>query len=402
MQNVEMVFVYVYLITMEMVMYPADQNVFRILTVHVTKLASETNVKIHVFLELVVKAPYVTSLTMLLCVLVLLELQEVHLSNVNQFRTNLCTQTHVNLHLVDQTVNAVKSINKLYVHVCQITLVVHLTVDQNVLSTLIVLLTKLASIRNVWIHVLELVVRMPIAGSSITTLAAHVKLASLETREYFAVVYLHLHHKNLHRNMLTLVYHHLVDHIPNAETSMDHHHALVYQTISELHRTVDQNVFKTRSVHTIKPVLMRNVETHVLVLAVKVLNVESSIIVQSAIVPMDSLEMPLARVIQNRLNPFKLQNNKPTHAFVLQTQCVVTMFACVCLTITGMDTRFADPSVLETVTVRTTKRVYEINVKTRAFLEHAEKVLFVTSLTIQWFAVVLREQLEVHSSNVNQ
>ncbi|KAL1451866.1 hypothetical protein WDU94_006202 [Cyamophila willieti] len=55
---------------------------------------------------------------------------------------NQCTQIHVNHHLVDQTVNVVKSIIKLCVHVCQITSVVLQLVDQNVLSTQIVHLTS--------------------------------------------------------------------------------------------------------------------------------------------------------------------------------------------------------------------------------------------------------------------
>ncbi|XP_026677656.1 protocadherin Fat 3-like, partial [Diaphorina citri] len=100
MQNVEMVYVSVCQNFMEMVMYPADQNVFSTMTVLVTKPASETNVKTHVFLELVVKVLFVTSSIMLCLVIVHLEPQEVHLFNVNRFNMNLCTQTHVNHHLV--------------------------------------------------------------------------------------------------------------------------------------------------------------------------------------------------------------------------------------------------------------------------------------------------------------
>uniref|UniRef100_A0A8D8TFA5 Uncharacterized protein n=1 Tax=Cacopsylla melanoneura TaxID=428564 RepID=A0A8D8TFA5_9HEMI len=46
---------FVYQITMEMDMYLADQNVYKILIVQETKLVSETNVRTHVHQELVVK-----------------------------------------------------------------------------------------------------------------------------------------------------------------------------------------------------------------------------------------------------------------------------------------------------------------------------------------------------------
>uniref|UniRef100_A0A8D9EVE4 Uncharacterized protein n=1 Tax=Cacopsylla melanoneura TaxID=428564 RepID=A0A8D9EVE4_9HEMI len=151
---------FVYQITMEMDMYLADQSVFSTVIAQATKPASETSVKTHVFLELVVKEPFVTSSIMPSHALALLEPLEVHLFNVNQFRMNQFTQTHVNHHLVDQTVNVVKSIIKLCVHVCQITSVVLQLVDQNALSTQIVRWINLVRIRNVRIHVLELVAKM--------------------------------------------------------------------------------------------------------------------------------------------------------------------------------------------------------------------------------------------------
>uniref|UniRef100_A0A8D8V8B8 Uncharacterized protein n=1 Tax=Cacopsylla melanoneura TaxID=428564 RepID=A0A8D8V8B8_9HEMI len=131
MQNVETVFVYVYPNTMEMVMYLADQSVFSTVIAQATKPALETSVKTHVFLELVVKEPFVTSSIMLCPVIARQEPLEIHLFYVNQFYMNQFTQIHVNHHLVDQTVNVVKSIIKLCVHVCQITSVVRLHVAQN-------------------------------------------------------------------------------------------------------------------------------------------------------------------------------------------------------------------------------------------------------------------------------
>uniref|UniRef100_A0A8D8V961 Uncharacterized protein n=1 Tax=Cacopsylla melanoneura TaxID=428564 RepID=A0A8D8V961_9HEMI len=143
MQNVETVFVSVCLTIMEMVMFPVDLNVSSTVTVPVIKLVSGTSVRIHVHQELVGKELFVMWLTTMCSVLVLLEPLEVHLFNVNQYRMNQCTQTHVNHHLVDQTVNVVKSIIKLCVHVCQITSVVLQLVDQNVLLIQIVRLTRL-------------------------------------------------------------------------------------------------------------------------------------------------------------------------------------------------------------------------------------------------------------------
>uniref|UniRef100_A0A8D8TCC4 Uncharacterized protein n=1 Tax=Cacopsylla melanoneura TaxID=428564 RepID=A0A8D8TCC4_9HEMI len=50
---------FVYQITMEMDMYLADQSVFSTVIAQATKPALETSVKTHVFLELVVKEPFV-------------------------------------------------------------------------------------------------------------------------------------------------------------------------------------------------------------------------------------------------------------------------------------------------------------------------------------------------------
>uniref|UniRef100_A0A8D8Y4U7 Uncharacterized protein n=1 Tax=Cacopsylla melanoneura TaxID=428564 RepID=A0A8D8Y4U7_9HEMI len=122
---------FVYQITMEMDMYLADQSVFSTVIAQATKPALETSVKTHVFLELVVKEPFVTSSIMLCPVIARQEPLEIHLFYVNQFYMNQFTQIHVNHHLVDQTVNVVKSIIKLCVHVCQITSVVRLHVAQN-------------------------------------------------------------------------------------------------------------------------------------------------------------------------------------------------------------------------------------------------------------------------------
>jgi hypothetical protein len=66
----------------------------------------------------------------------------------------------VNLHLAVQTLNVEKSTTKLSVHVCHRILEVRPVVDLNVLSVPNVPMIKLASIKNVLIHVLIDVVKM--------------------------------------------------------------------------------------------------------------------------------------------------------------------------------------------------------------------------------------------------
>jgi hypothetical protein len=66
-----------------------------------------------------------------------------------------------NLHPVVPTHNVEKSITKQFALVCHLISEVHLVVDQNVLSVLNVLMTKLVQIRNVSILVPILVVKMP-------------------------------------------------------------------------------------------------------------------------------------------------------------------------------------------------------------------------------------------------
>uniref|UniRef100_A0A8D8QY57 Uncharacterized protein n=1 Tax=Cacopsylla melanoneura TaxID=428564 RepID=A0A8D8QY57_9HEMI len=103
---------------------------------------------------------------------------------------------------------------------------------------------KLVSMRNVRTHVLDLVVRMPTAELSTTVLCVLVNLASLENRES-DVPEFHLHHrlnKTFPSPRLIPAILHLVDHTHNVETLEDHHHALAYRTISELHQTADQSV----------------------------------------------------------------------------------------------------------------------------------------------------------------
>jgi hypothetical protein len=74
--------------------------------------------------------------------------------------------------------------------------------------------------------------------------------------------------------MKTLAFHHRVVLTLNAETSMVHHHALAYQTISELRQTVDRNVYKILNVHMTKHVSERDVLIHVLGLVDMVLSVQ--------------------------------------------------------------------------------------------------------------------------------
>lgn len=56
----------------------------------------------------------------------------------------------------------------------------------------------------------------------------------------------------MYRNMwVILACPHLVDQILNAESKVNHHHALVYPNLSDLRQTVGQNVSLIVSVHTI-------------------------------------------------------------------------------------------------------------------------------------------------------
>ncbi|XP_026684041.1 LOW QUALITY PROTEIN: neurogenic locus notch homolog protein 1-like, partial [Diaphorina citri] len=92
----------------------------------------------------------------------------------------------------------------------------------------------------------------------------HANLDLLGTLWSTVTEYLLHDHSNLHRNMKTLAFHHRVVLTLNAETSMVHHHALAYQTISELRQTVDRNVYKILNVHMTKHVSERDVLIHVL------------------------------------------------------------------------------------------------------------------------------------------
>uniref|UniRef100_A0A8D9EX79 Uncharacterized protein n=1 Tax=Cacopsylla melanoneura TaxID=428564 RepID=A0A8D9EX79_9HEMI len=162
---------------------------------------------------------------------------------------------------------------------------------------------------------------MPTAELSTTVLCVLVNLASLENRESDVRLYHRLDHLSHHQSLSTRAIHHHVDHTHNVETLEDHHHALAYQTILELHQTADPNVFRTQSVPMTNPVSERNVRILVQDLVVMALSVLSSIIVQYAHVLMVTLEMRSAAVIQNHLNLFN-QLFKKTLATVFQTPSV--------------------------------------------------------------------------------
>jgi hypothetical protein len=81
---------------------------------------------------------------------------EMHLLNADHSKHQLYL-THVLQHHVEPTVNVVRSMDKLYVRVFKVLLVVHLLVDLNVFRIQNVIKMKHAVIKNAVIHVQELV-----------------------------------------------------------------------------------------------------------------------------------------------------------------------------------------------------------------------------------------------------
>lgn len=98
------------------------------------------------------------------------------------------------------------------------------------------------------------------------------------------------------------MYHLHVDQTRNVAILEVHHHAHVYQLISEIHQTVDRNVQLIQNVLAIKHVLDRNVWILVLDHVELVLSVVLLIILRFVFALKDSLEIHLIIAILNHLN----------------------------------------------------------------------------------------------------
>ena len=112
----------------------ANQNVFSIMTVPVTKLASTPSVRIHVQ-ELVELMHNVKCLITIVYALVMRDTQEIRLPNALSFLDPSLTQNqliHANLHHVEPMLSVGLRVNDQSAPVCQATLELHHLADQNV------------------------------------------------------------------------------------------------------------------------------------------------------------------------------------------------------------------------------------------------------------------------------